>query len=41
MIDRFISWLYTCKIFGLRCSEHEQGCPCCDAWKRHDDLFGE
>ena len=41
MLDRFISWIYTRKIFGPRCDEYSQGCPVCDAWKFHDDVFGE
>jgi hypothetical protein len=41
MFDRFISWVYTRRIFGPRCADYEQGCPVCDAWNFHDDLFGE
>ena len=39
IIDRFISWLYTRKWYGPRCPEHETGCPCCDKWREHDELF--
>jgi hypothetical protein len=41
MFDRVISWLYTRKIWGPRCSEFEPECPCCDRWKQHDELFNE
>ena len=39
MIDRLISWIYTRRLFGLRCEEYAEGCPCCEAWKFHDELF--
>ena len=38
MIDRLISWVYTRKMFGPRCSEYEPSCACCAAWKLHDEL---
>jgi hypothetical protein len=41
MIDKFISWLYTRKIFGVRCSDFEDGCCVCSAWETHDELFNE
>jgi hypothetical protein len=37
LIDRFLSYVYTRRFFGPRCPEFEAGCPCCDAWKVHDD----
>lgn len=40
LLDHFISWLYTRKLFGPRCSDYEPGCACCEAWKFHDELFG-
>jgi len=39
MIDRMISWLYTRRIFGPRCSDYEQECSVCAAWKLHDEIF--
>jgi hypothetical protein len=39
LFDRLISWLYTRRIWGPRCSEYEPGCPCCERWRQHDDLF--
>lgn len=39
-IDRIISYVYTRRLFGPRCKEHMDGCPCCDAWRTHDDIFG-
>lgn len=39
MIDRFISWLYTRRIFGKRCVDYDPGCACCEAWATHDWLF--
>lgn len=41
MLDRLLSWLYTRKVWGPRCSERETGCACCDAWATHDWLFRE
>jgi hypothetical protein len=38
MIDWFISWLYTRKLYGPRCSDFEATCPCCEAWQNHDEL---
>ena len=40
MIDRLISWLYTRRLFGPRCSDYKSGCACCEAWEFHDELFG-
>ncbi len=40
MLDRFISWFYTRRIYGIRCSTYSVGCACCGAWKFHDELFG-
>ena len=39
IIDRFISWLYTRRVWGPRCDEDQLGCPCCDKWREHDELF--
>ena len=41
MIDRFISWLYTRRMYGPRCSEYESGCIVCEQWKLHDEVFGD
>ena len=41
MFDRFISWLYTRHIWGPRCSEYQEGCPCCEAWATHDEMFND
>lgn len=41
MIDRFISWLYTRKLFGNRCYEFQEGCPVCEQWKLHDEMFAQ
>ena len=41
MIDRFISWLYTRRIWGQRCIDYDPGCPCCHAWELHDFLFND
>jgi len=41
MIDRFISWLYTRRIWGSRCIDYDPGCPCCEAWATHDWLMNE
>ena len=27
--------------WGERCSEHEDGCPVCEAWQQYDNLTGE
>ena len=39
-IDRIISYVYTRRMFGARCEEKMEGCPCCNAWEFHDDIFG-
>lgn len=36
LFDRFISWLYTYRLFGARCPDYDANCPCCKAWDRHD-----
>ena len=41
MIDRFISWVYTRKMWGQRCIDYDPGCPCCEAWATHDWLMNE
>jgi len=38
LIDRIVSWVYVRRIYGRRCSEYEPGCPCCEAWRRRDEL---
>lgn len=38
--ERVVSWFYTWLIWGPRCDFPESGCPCCDKWMEHDDLFG-
>jgi hypothetical protein len=40
MFDRFVSWLYTKRIWGPRCSHFHPDCAVCGAWKLHDELFG-
>jgi hypothetical protein len=27
--------------WGERCTEHEAGCPTCEAWKLYDQMTGE
>lgn len=41
MIDRFISWLYTRRIWGKRCNEYDPDCPSCEAWATHDWIMHE
>ena len=41
MIERFISWLYTRKIWGPRCGEYEPECICCQKWAIHDEIFND
>ncbi len=38
-LDRFISWLYTHRIFGSRCWIYDEECHCCKAWDFHDEMF--
>lgn len=38
-IDLVISYVYTRRLFGPRCEEHMDGCPVCDAWRTHDEIF--
>ena len=40
-IDKFISWAYTYRIWGPRCSEIEPTCINCEKWDIHDELFNE
>lgn len=40
-IDRFISWIYTRRIWGVRCSVIDEECMCCQKWIEHDELFNE
>lgn len=28
------------EIWGERCPDYCEDCPCCDAWKQYDDLRG-
>lgn len=37
LIDKIISYVYTRRIFGPRCPEYVECCPCCMAWRLHDD----
>ena len=39
-LDCLISYVYTRRMFGHRCEEYLEGCPGCDAWRLHDDCFG-
>jgi len=39
IIDRLMSWLYTRRIWGPRCPDSEPGCPVCQRWREHDELF--
>lgn len=39
--DHFISWLYITRLYGPRCPDFGEYCPCCNAWQEHDDLFNE
>lgn len=39
MINKWIHWLATWRIWGPRCPEHEVGCSCCEHWAEHDWLF--
>lgn len=39
MLDRFISWLYTRCIYGVRCRGFYHECICCQKWKEHDEIF--
>lgn len=41
IFDRLISWLYTRRIWGPRCTEYAPGCPCCDRWRQHDEMFND
>lgn len=38
-LDHFLSWLYTYRLWGPRCSDYEPTCACCEAWKVHDEIF--
>ncbi|MFG6082249.1 hypothetical protein ACEUZ9_002893 [Paracoccus litorisediminis] len=42
-IDHVMSWRLhawsTFRVWGPRCREVEQGCPCCDHWDEHDRIF--
>lgn len=38
-IDRFISWLYIHRLYGPRCPDYAEGCPYCEKWREHDELF--
>ena len=38
-LDHLISYVYTRRLFGPRCEEHMDGCPVCDAWRTHDEIF--
>ena len=40
-IDQFISWLYIRKLWGPRCPDYQEGCPCCEKWKEHDEIFND
>lgn len=39
LFDRFISWLYTYRLFGSRCRVYDRECACCEAWETHDMIF--
>ena len=39
-LDHLVSYVYTRRLFGPRCEEHLDGCAVCDAWRFHDDCFG-
>ena len=39
-LDCLVSYVYTLRMFGHRCEEYLEGCPGCDAWRLHDDCFG-
>lgn len=39
ILGQALSWLYTRFLFGERCSETMEGCPVCDKWAEHDDIF--
>ena len=41
LLDRLLSWLYTHRLWGPRCSDYEPTCPCCEAWKTHDEIFND
>ena len=38
LLDKLISWIYTRRFFGPRCSEYEEGCIVCEQWRFHDEL---
>lgn len=37
--DHFLSWLYTRRLYGQRCPDFAEHCPCCEAWQAHDEIF--
>jgi hypothetical protein len=39
IFEHFLSWLYTRQMYGPRCSDFAEHCPCCEAWQQHDDIF--
>ena len=39
LLDRWLSWLYTWRLFGSRCIDFDPHCHCCAAWASHDELF--
>ena len=41
MFDKVLSWVYTRKIWGIKCDEFEPECCVCKAWRTHEDLFDE
>lgn len=38
-MDRLVSWFYIRRIWGDRCRETMPGCPTCDKWAEHDEIF--
>lgn len=38
-LDWILSYVYTRRLFGPRCSEVEPTCACCQAWITHDEIF--
>jgi hypothetical protein len=39
MFDRFVSWFYTWRVWGPRCTEYEKDCLVCRQWREHDEIF--
>lgn len=39
--DHLLSWSYTKRIWGSRCPDYEPECPCCKAWRLHDEVFND